>query len=67
MGTPQCPRKIVRHTAKGQLERCPPANKHIIMSGKITWVLYRLEAGKPHDFFQSAADPVALDGIADLL
>ncbi|MDP1907277.1 MAG: hypothetical protein Q8K85_03175, partial [Hyphomicrobium sp.] len=59
MSTPQCPRKIVRHPAKGQLQRCLSANKHIIMSGTITWVLYRLEAGKPPDFLHSAADPVA--------
>ncbi len=66
MGTPQCPLEIVAHSLKGQLERCPAANEHVIMSGKCTWIVSPVLVREPHDFLQSAADPVAFDGITDL-
>ena len=72
IGLPSCRRapharaaarpRILSDPGKRQLQRRAPSDQHIIMTGACP-----VRPRKPHDFAQPAADPVALDRIADLL
>jgi hypothetical protein len=57
----QRPLEVLRHPRIRQFKRRAPADQHIIMPGP-----HPSRLRQPHDFPQAAADPIALDGFADL-
>src|SRR5262249_19696133 len=60
VNSPQCALEVLCHTFKRQIERCPSTDKHIIMPR-----VHLDCGGEPHNFTQTAADPVAHDSIPD--
>src|SRR5690606_21473704 len=59
---PQRAVEILCDPGERQLERRAPANQHVIVARA-----HPFRPCEPHDLPQTATDPVALDGIADLL
>jgi hypothetical protein len=53
--------EVLDQPAKRQVKRRAPANQHIVISGA-----HPVGRRKSHDLFESPADPVADDRVADL-